>query len=124
MERHWIVIGAILGGLGVALGAFGSHALRATLTANGRLETYQTAVQYHMIHALALVVVGLLSAHLSASPTLGWAGGLFTLGILIFSGSLYILSIFNIRFMGAITPIGGVAMILGWALLAWSAYRG
>lgn len=124
MERHWIVIGAVLGGLGVALGAFGSHALRATLTANGRLETYQTAVQYHMIHALALIAVGLLSAHLSSSPTLGWVGGLFTLGILIFSGSLYILSIFNIRFMGAITPIGGVAMILGWALLAWAAYRG
>jgi len=123
MERHWIVIGAVLGGLGVALGAFGSHALRATLTANGRLDTYQTAVQYHLIHALALVGVGLLTAHI-ASPTLAWAGGLITLGVLIFSGSLYILSIFNIRIMGAVTPFGGVALLLGWACLAWAAYRG
>ena len=123
MERHWIVIGAVFGFLGVALGAFGSHALRATLTANGRLETYQTAVQYHLIHALALVAVGLFTAHIS-SPQLGWAGGLLTLGVLIFSGSLYILSIFNIRIMGVVTPFGGVALLLGWACFAWAAYRG
>jgi uncharacterized membrane protein YgdD (TMEM256/DUF423 family) len=123
VERHWIVIGAVLAGLGVALGAFGSHALRAALTENGRLETYQTAVQYHLIHALALIAVGLLSAHIS-SPQIGWAGGLITLGVLIFSGSLYILSIFNIRIMGAVTPIGGVALLLGWASFAWAAYRG
>lgn len=123
MERQWIVIGTVLAGLAVALGAFGSHALKATLTANGRLDTYQTAVQYHMFHALALIALGLLSAHLS-SPQIAWAGGLLTLGVLLFSGSLYILSIFNIPIMGAVAPFGGTAFILGWACFAWVALRG
>lgn len=123
MERHWIIIGAGLAFLSVALGAFGAHALRATLAANGRLETFQTAVQYHMAHALALVLVGLLSAHVS-SPQIGWAGGLFTAGIVLFSGSLYVLAIFNVRWMGAVAPFGGVALLLAWACVAWAAARG
>lgn len=123
MERQWLVLGGLLAGFGVALGAFGSHALKATLTANDRLDTYQTAVQYQLIHALALLAVGLLTAHLSSSQ-LGWAGGLFVLGIILFSGSLYLLAVFNIRWMGAITPLGGVAFLLGWACVVWAAWNG
>ncbi len=123
MERSWIVLGALFGGLAVALGAFGSHALKATLDANGRLDTYQTAVQYQMFHALALVALGLLSAHIAA-PQIAWAGWLLVLGIILFSGSLYLLSIFNIRWMGTITPLGGEAFLLAWAFIAWAAWGG
>jgi uncharacterized membrane protein YgdD (TMEM256/DUF423 family) len=109
------VAGAILGFLGVAAGAFGAHALRGSL-APDRLEIFETAVRYQLVHALVLLTVPALG-----SPAAGWA---FLAGTVIFSGSLYLLVLTDIRWLGAVTPIGGVLMLLGWLLLAISAYAG
>ncbi|GAB3714582.1 DUF423 domain-containing protein [Spirosoma flavus] len=122
--KFFIQSGAILGLLGVALGAFGAHALRAMLDASGRAATFETAVKYQFYHALALVLVGVLMNMFGSNPTivklLGWAGYSFLGGVLIFSGSLYILCFTGVTWLGAITPIGGLAMIAGWALLMWA----
>ena len=115
-----IRITAILGALAVGIGAFGAHGLKETLISNGRLETFETAVNYHFYHVLALLAVGLL-AFRKSSKLLSYACIMFIAGIFIFSGSLYVLSITNITFLGAITPIGGVGFIAGWLLLFWSA---
>ena len=120
--KFFILSGSILGLLGVALGAFGAHALRATLTASGRLDTFETAVKYQFYHALALVLVGVLLQQFGDNPAtaklLGWAGNAMLAGVLIFSGSLYILCATGVTWLGAITPVGGVLMIVGWALMA------
>ncbi|MBC7570321.1 MAG: DUF423 domain-containing protein [Spirosoma sp.] len=122
--KFFILSGSVLGLLGVALGAFGAHALRATLTASGRLDTFETAVKYQFYHAFALVLVGVLLQQFSGNPAtaklLGWSGNAMLGGVLIFSGSLYILCATGITWLGAITPIGGVLMIAGWALLAYA----
>ena len=124
--KFFIQSGAILGFLGVALGAFGAHALRATLTASGRLDTFETAVKYQFYHALALLAVGILLwiaqndpafRKLQAVQYLTWSGNLFLAGVLVFSGSLYVLCATNITWLGAITPLGGVLLLAGWALL-------
>lgn len=117
VTRQFIMIAGILGLLGVALGAFGSHGLAPVFEANGRASSFETGSRYHLYHTLALFGVGLL-AHYAPSTWTRWAGILFIVGIVIFSGSLYILSIFDIAPMGAIAPIGGTALILGWACLA------
>jgi Uncharacterized small membrane protein len=114
--------GAFAGMIAVMLGAFGAHALRGRL-APDMLAVYQTAVQYHFWHALALLAVGMLMYHLPASVSLRWSGALMAVGIVLFSGSLYLLAITGIRVLGAITPLGGVAWIIAWALLAWSVLR-
>ena len=106
--------------LGVAAGAFGAHGLRDRL-ATDLLEVFEIAVRYQMYHALALVGVALAMGRIGPSSTLIWAGWFFLAGILIFSGSLYLLSLTGIRWLGAITPIGGVALLAGWFCLAWSA---
>lgn len=106
-------LAALLGAVTVMIGAFGAHALRPALEAAGRLETFETAVKYQMYHTLALFLVGLLQLHLS-HRLLRTAGLLFVLGILIFSGSLYMLCLTGIAILGAITPIGGVFFIAGW----------
>ena len=123
MERLFFTLASVFGGLAVALGAFGAHALRARLTAS-LLETFETGVRYHFYHAIALVlvVVALDRWPKSNLPTL--AGWLFVIGIVIFSGSLYALAFTGIRWLGAITPIGGVAFIAGWVCLALAAWRG
>jgi uncharacterized membrane protein YgdD (TMEM256/DUF423 family) len=113
----WIRAGAILGFLGVALGAFGAHGLREKLTALGTSATYQTAVQYHMYHALALLALGLLPVSRAATVA-GWS---FLVGALLFSGSLYALSLSGVKALGMITPLGGVAFLVGWAALAVAA---
>jgi uncharacterized membrane protein YgdD (TMEM256/DUF423 family) len=122
--KFFIQSGAILGLLGVALGAFGAHALRAMLEVSGRTATFETAVKYQFYHALALVLVGVLMQLLSSNPAvvklLGWAGYSFLAGVIIFSGSLYILCFTGVTWLGAITPLGGLAMIAGWALLLWA----
>lgn len=122
--KFFIQSGALLGLLGVALGAFGAHALRTFLTAANRLDTFETAVRYQFYHALALVLVGLLMQSFGTNPAtvklLGWAGNSFLIGTLIFSGSLYLLCFTGITWLGAITPLGGVALIAGWALLLWA----
>jgi uncharacterized membrane protein YgdD (TMEM256/DUF423 family) len=105
---------AAFGALAVALGAFGAHALKELLERNQRLDTWETAVLYHLLHAVAWFALAL-------HPRAGKAPALcFALGILIFSGSLYILSITNIRWLGAITPLGGLAFIAGWLTITFS----
>jgi uncharacterized membrane protein YgdD (TMEM256/DUF423 family) len=107
------VAGALLAGLAVALGAFGAHALKAVLAPEA-LGWWDTAVQYHMWHALGLILIGALPR-----PRLGLPAALLGGGILLFSGPLYLMALTGERWLGAVTPIGGAAMIAGWALLAW-----
>lgn len=120
MQRSFVVSGAILGGVGVGLGAFGAHALRPMLEAAQRMETFETAVKYQFYHALALLVIGLLLSK-TDNRLIQYSGYLMFWGTLVFSGSLYVLCFTGIRWLGAITPVGGVLMIAGWALLAWAA---
>jgi uncharacterized membrane protein YgdD (TMEM256/DUF423 family) len=121
-ERAFFVIGAVCGALGVAAGAFGAHALKARLTPE-MLAVFETGVRYHLIHALGLLAVA-WAATRWASASVRLAGWLFVVGILLFSGSLYVLCLTGARAFGAITPIGGAAFIAGWLLLAWGAWRG
>jgi uncharacterized membrane protein YgdD (TMEM256/DUF423 family) len=122
MQKILLISGALLGGLGVAIGAFGAHALRATLTASGRLDTFETAVKYQFYHALALLVTGIIYAAFPNRMVLN-AGYSMLGGVIVFSGSLYILCLTGIRWLGAITPIGGVLMIIGWGLLIYGIIR-
>jgi uncharacterized membrane protein YgdD (TMEM256/DUF423 family) len=123
MEKTFLLLASVLGGLAVALGAFGAHALESRMSAD-LLATYEVGVRYHFYHALALIgVVAVLSRWPGAGAAVA-AGWLFVFGILIFSGSLYLLAFTGVRWLGAITPIGGVAFIAGWACLAWVALRG
>ena len=116
MNKKILLAGSIFGLLTVVIGAFGAHALEEVLLQNGRVDTFETAVKYQGLHALALVLLGILSERLDAT-LIQYAAISMVIGILIFSGSLYILSITNIGFLGAITPIGGLGMIVGWILL-------
>lgn len=122
MDKQYLLTGSILGMLAVGLGAFGAHALEGVLMANNRTETYDTAVQYHMFHALAVFFTGLLGQN-RPHRLINMAGLLFTLGTVIFSGSLYVLSITNLTILGAITPIGGLCFIAGWIFLIYYFFR-
>ncbi len=123
LTRLFLTVAAILAGLAVAAGAFASHALKERLTERA-LEIFETAARYQMYHALALFLVAiLLSRADTIAPTLSIAGYAFMTGITIFSGSLYALSLTDIKWLGAITPLGGVAFLVGWgcvAIAAWS----
>ncbi len=119
----WVRIGAVVGFLTVSMGAFGTHLLSARLKTLGTLANYETAVQYQMYHALALVAVGLLSLAGRSDRALSVAGWGFLVGTIVFSGSLYILSLTGIKRLGMITPIGGVALIVGWLGLALASGR-
>ena len=122
MDKTFLLLASIFGALAVALGAFGAHALENRLSAD-LLSTYEVGVRYHFYHALALLgVVAVISRWPEANVAV-WAGWLFAIGIVIFSGSLYILAFTGIRWLGAITPIGGAAFIAGWICLAWVALR-
>ena len=120
MSRTFILAAAIIGGLGVVFGAFGAHGLSSLLAANGRADTFDTATKYQMYHALALLAATWLSEKYPGRWT-RWAGYLFIAGVILFSGSLYILAIFNLPIMGAVAPFGGTALIAGWACLGWAA---
>lgn len=120
--RSTLLTGAVLGFLGVALGAFGAHALKPLLLANGRLDTYELAVRYHFYHAGALLIVGLLQARQSVT-VLRIASLCFVLGVLLFSGSLYIMSIAGTTAVAMITPIGGVFLLAGWLLTATGIWK-
>jgi uncharacterized membrane protein YgdD (TMEM256/DUF423 family) len=120
--RTFLILGCVLAGLGVALGAFAAHGLRGTLS-SADLATFETGVRYQMYHAFALLAVAGALTRWEA-PTAVAAGWLFTAGIVIFSGSLYLLVLTGPRWLGAVTPFGGVAFLLGWALLAWTVIRG
>jgi len=111
---------AVFGFFGVALGAFGAHALKALFSPQA-LDWWTTGVHYHLVHAGALAVASLA---LGPGPGRRWAVGAFSLGILLFSGSLYLLALTGLRPLGAVTPLGGVAFLVGWAALAWTAGRG
>lgn len=115
-QRNTLTAGVVLAGLAVAIGAFGAHALRPLLEANARTETFELAVRYQFYHAFAILFCGLLMVNFP-SRHLGRAALCFSAGILIFSGSLYTLSLSGIRALGAITPIGGLLFIAGWFLL-------
>jgi uncharacterized membrane protein YgdD (TMEM256/DUF423 family) len=122
MERTWFTIGSLLAFLGVAAGAFGAHTLKGHLSADA-LTTYETAARYHLIHAVGLLAVGFAATR--------WGGGLTTLagwlllaGVVIFSGSLYLLAVTGMRWLGAVAPIGGVGMLAGWLCLALAAWKG
>lgn len=121
MQRWALLVAAVAGFLAVGLGAFAAHGLRDVLSAE-YLTVFQTGVHYQMVHALALLAVGML---LQKSParSLRIAAWSFTLGILLFSGSLYALTLSGVRSLGMITPFGGVAFLIGWASLAWFAWR-
>jgi uncharacterized membrane protein YgdD (TMEM256/DUF423 family) len=106
---NWTLVGGLIGLCGVAAGAFGAHGLKAVVTPN-RLETFEVAVRYQMYHALALLLAGLLDARAAA-----WC---FLAGTVIFSGSLYLLVLTEQRWLGAVTPVGGLVLLAGWVLLA------
>jgi uncharacterized membrane protein YgdD (TMEM256/DUF423 family) len=122
MDRNFLLVGALAAFIGVALGAFGAHGLR-TRVSSEMLVVFETGVRYHMYHAFAILIVALALGRLD-----GWliraAGWLFTAGIVLFSGSLYALALSGVTVLGAVTPIGGLAFLLGWACLAIAALRG
>jgi len=118
--RPWLLLAGILGALGVGAGAFAAHGLKATLDPD-MLAIWETGARYQLIHAVALLGVASLGARAGGAGRL--AGFAFCAGILIFSGSLYVLAVTGLRWLGAITPLGGLLLILGWLLLAWEGWR-
>jgi len=121
MDRLFFAIGSLSGFIGVALGAFAAHALKSRLNAD-LLATFEVGVRYQMYHAFALLVVGWAQTRWPG-PVLDAGGWLFVAGTVIFSGSLYALSLSGLRWLGAITPIGGLALLAGWLCLAWAAWK-
>jgi uncharacterized membrane protein YgdD (TMEM256/DUF423 family) len=121
MVASWFATGAAMCGLGVLLGAFGAHGLRERLTPD-MLAVFETGVRYHLVHGLAVMSVALAAARWP-SALITSAGWLFVAGSVIFSGSLYLLSITGMRWLGAITPIGGLCFTVGWLVLALGAMR-
>jgi uncharacterized membrane protein YgdD (TMEM256/DUF423 family) len=121
MDRLFLGVGAALAFLAVAAGAFGAHGLRGRLSPDD-LGTFETGVRYHMYHALALLAVAWVASRTSGAAV-AVAGVLFVAGVVLFSGSLYLLSLTGTRWLGAITPFGGLAFLLGWLALLWIALR-
>jgi uncharacterized membrane protein YgdD (TMEM256/DUF423 family) len=115
MSKTILMTAAILLALAVAIGAFGAHGLKSHLS-NEMIQVFKTGVEYHFYHALGLLLIGILSISLP-SGLLNWSAILITAGIILFSGSLYILAITGIKWLGAITPLGGLSFIAGWILL-------
>lgn len=121
--KQILQLAGISGALAVGLGAFGAHSLEALLIQNGRLDTFQTAVNYHFYHTLALFGIGVLASVKPDWKGISFAAWSMVLGILIFSGSLYVLSLTGITWLGAITPLGGLAFILGWSSLVYLSFK-
>ncbi len=119
----FLFVAALLGLAGVALGAFGAHALQDILVARHSLEIWKTAVFYHLIHVLAAVLAEILSAHFNEKRWWRRAGTSWLLGIILFSGSLYALALWGPRWLGPVTPIGGLALIAGWGFVAIGAFK-
>ncbi len=120
--RIFLILGALNAFLAVLLGAFGAHALKTRLAAD-MMSVYHTGNQYHFYHALGLMLVGVIAAQLPDSVLLRSSGWLMLAGIVLFSGSLYVLAISGVRWLGAITPIGGLAFLAAWLLLAIAVWR-
>ncbi|MGB1272363.1 MAG: DUF423 domain-containing protein [Endozoicomonas sp.] len=119
---HFLFCGAVGGFLSVGFSAFGAHTLSGRLPARA-MEVFQTAADYQFYHSLALVLVALLTTTYPQSSRLRWSGNLFVVGLLLFSGSLYLLSLTGIRWLGIITPFGGVSLMAGWLMLALFAIK-
>lgn len=122
MLKLFVLIGSINMLLAVGLGAFGAHGLPGKLSER-MIEIYQTGVQYHMIHAIGILIIAIVADRLGSPAMLLWAGWAMFIGIVFFSGSLYILSISGVKILGAITPIGGLFFMAGWLLLALGVLR-
>ena len=121
--KQILQLAGISGAIAVGLGAFGAHSLEALLIQNGRLDTFQTAVNYHFYHTLALFGIGILASVKPDWKGISFAAWSMVLGILVFSGSLYVLSLTGITWLGAITPLGGLAFILGWSSLVCLSFK-
>ena len=121
--KQILQLAGISGAIAVGFGAFGAHSLEALLIQNGRLDTFQTAVNYHFYHTLALFGIGVLASVKPDWKGISFAAWSMVLGILIFSGSLYVLSLTGITWLGAITPLGGLAFILGWSSLVYLSFK-
>ena len=115
MNKFFIQSGAILAGLSIALGAFGAHAFKTFLESNNRAETFETAARYQMYGALSLILTGIIMANFP-DKLLRWAGNAFLFGTIIFAGSLYLICATGVTMWGAVAPIGGVGLMLGWIL--------
>ena len=122
MTKLFLVTGSLNAAAAVILGAFGAHGLKERLTTD-MLSVYQTGVQYHFYHALGLILIGILAFHLPSSTWLRCSGWLMLTGIILFSGSLYLLSVTKLRWLGMITPLGGLAFILSWLLLTYAVLK-
>lgn len=122
-HKNTIIWGAIMAMLAVGIGAFGAHGLKELLEANGYLPTFETGVKYHFYHALGLLIVGILQKKFPQAKLLASASVMMLLGIFIFSGTLYALALTEIKWLGAITPIGGLGFIFAWGLIAWDIRR-
>ena len=122
MAKLFITLASLSGMLAVVFGAFGAHALKSRLDDYG-LSVFQTAVQYHFYHSFALLAVGVIALSQPQTAMLKSSGYLFILGMVIFSGSLYLLSLTGVRWLGAVTPLGGLAFIAGWACLAATGWK-
>lgn len=120
--KIFILLGSISAFIGVALGAFGAHGLEGRISER-MLEVWKTGVTYHMFHAIALLVVGILVYKFPGAASFSWAGWMMFIGIILFSGSLYMLSTTGIKLFGPITPLGGLAFLIGWVLVAIGAIR-
>lgn len=120
--KIFLLLGSLAMMFAVGLGAFGAHGLKDKLSAD-MLAVYRTGVDYHFYHALGLLALGMIAAHLPESDLVKWSGGLMAAGIVLFSGSLYLLALTGTRWLGAITPLGGAAWIVAWALLAAALLR-
>ena len=122
LSRRFLIAGAVNGGLAVLLGAFAAHVLKQRLNPD-MLELFRTGVQYHVMHALALLAVGLVGRRQAPDRVLELAGWSMLAGILLFSGSLYLLAWTGARWLGAITPVGGIAFVVGWLALVTAVAR-
>ena len=122
MYKLFIQFAALSGAIAVGLGAFGAHALKDRLTSSGYLDTYQTAVSYQFYHTVALLIIGVIAMR-SPSNWINYSGYSMMVGMVLFSGSLYVLCFSGIRWLGAITPVGGLAFISGWVLLLVAALK-
>ena len=121
MSKTILMTAALLMALAVAIGSFGAHGLKTHLT-DEMMQIYKTGVEYHFYHALGLLMVGVLSLNMP-SGWLNWSAILLTVGIILFSGSLYVLSVTGIKWLGAITPLGGLSFIAGWVLLLVAVWK-
>jgi len=122
VARSFIVFAAICGMLAVTLGAFGAHGLKHRLSVE-LMAAYQTGVQYHFYHTLTLLIIGLLLLQFPGAALFKWSGWFVITGIILFSGSLYVMALTGTKWLGVITPLGGLAFIVGWLLLAIGSYQ-